>query len=48
MRQFKMLTKNREKMFATNEKCILRKMGLKFQKPSFKTLSKIAFWNKQK
>ena len=23
-------------------------MGLKFQNPNFKTLSKLAFWNKQK
>ena len=33
---------------ATNENCILRKMGLKFQNPSFSMLCKIAFWNKQK
>ena len=27
------MTKTREKNIATNENCILRKMGLKFQKP---------------
>ena len=48
MRQLKILTKNREKIVANNENCILRKTGLKFKNPSFKTLSKIAFWNKQK
>ena len=35
------------KNVATNENCILRKMSLKFQNPSFNILCKIAFWNKQ-
>ena len=42
--QLKLVTKTREKNVATN----LRKMGLKFQNPSFKILWKIAFWNEQK
>ena len=42
------MAKTREKNVATNENCILRKMGLKFQNPSFNILCKIAFWNKQK
>ena len=47
--KLKQMTKTREKKHvATNENCILRKMGLKFQNPSFNILSKIAFWNKQK
>ena len=37
-----------KKNAATNENCILGKMGLKFQKPGFNILCKIAFWNKQK
>ena len=48
MRQLKMLTKNREKIVANDENCIVRKTGLKFKNPSFKILTKIAFWNKQK
>ena len=48
MRQLKMVTKIREKDVASNENCTLRKTGLKFKNPSFKTLSKKAFWNKQK
>ena len=46
--QLKQIIKTREKNVATNENCILRKMGLKFQNPSFNILFKIAFWNKQK
>ena len=43
--QLKLIIKTREKNVATNENCILRKMGLKFQNPSFNILWKIAFWN---
>ena len=32
---------------ATNENCILRKMGLKRENSGFNILCKIAFWNKQ-
>ena len=46
--QLKQIIKTREKNVATNENCILRKMGLKFQNPSFNILFKIAFGNKQK
>ena len=46
--QLKQIMKTREKNVATNKNCILRKMGLKFQSPSFNILFKIAFWNKQK
>ena len=52
LRQFKMQistqtdNQNYRKNVATNENCILRKMGLKLQKPSFKILCKITFWNK--
>ena len=46
--QLKQIIKTREKNVATSENCILRKMGLKFQNPSFNILFKIAFWNKQK
>ena len=46
--QLKQIIKTREKNVATNKKCILRKMGPKFQNPSFNILFKIAFWNKQK
>ena len=46
--QLKLITKTREKNVATNENCILRKMGLKFQNSSFNILCKIAFWNQQK
>ena len=42
------MAKTREKNVATNENCILRKMGLKFQNPSFNNLCKIALWIKQK
>ena len=54
MRQFKMQiptqtdNQNKRKNVATNENCILRKMGLKFQNSSFNILCKIAFWDKQK
>ena len=44
--QLKQISKTREKNVATNENCILRKMGLKFQNTNFKI--QIAFWNKQK
>ena len=44
--QLKKISKTREKIVATNENCILRKMGLKFQNTNFKI--QIAFWNKQK
>ena len=33
--QLKQITKRREKNVASNENCILRKMGLKFKNPSF-------------
>ena len=33
--KLKQITKIREKKVETNENCILRKMGLKFQNPSF-------------
>ena len=46
--QLKQIIKTREKNVATSENCILRKMGLKFQNPSFNILFKIAFWNKKK
>ena len=46
--QRKQRIKTREENVATNENCFLRKMGLKFQNPSFNTLFKIAFWKKQK
>ena len=36
--QLKVITKTREKNVATNENCILRKIKLKFQNPSFKIL----------
>ena len=39
---------NYRKNVATNENCVMRKMGLKFQKASFNILCKIAFWNNQK
>ena len=39
---------NYGKNVATNENCVMRKMGLKFQKASFNILCKIAFWNNQK
>ena len=44
------MTKTREKKknAATNEICILRKKGLKFQNPSFNILCKIVSRNKQK
>ena len=46
--QLKQITKKtREKNAATNENCILRQIGLKFQNPSFNILCKGAFWNKQ-
>ena len=44
--QLKEITKTREKNVATNENCILWKIGLTFQNLSFKRLYKIAFWNK--
>ena len=46
--QLKQIAKTREKNIAANENYILRKMGLKFQTPSFIILSEIASWNKQK
>ena len=46
--QLKQIIKTREKNFATNENCILRKMALKFQDPNFNILCGITFWNKQK
>ena len=39
---------NYRKNVTTNEKFILRKMGLKFQNLSIKILCTIAVWNKQK
>ena len=39
---------NYRKNVTTNEKFILRKMGLKFQNLSIKILYTIAVWNKQK
>ena len=36
--QLKQITKTREKNVATNENCILRKLSLKFQNPSFNIL----------
>ena len=45
--QLKQITKTRGKKVATNEKCILRKISLKFQNVSFKIFCKIAFLNKQ-
>ena len=44
----KQITKTRVKNVATNKNCILRKIGLKFQNPSYNTSCKTAFWNKQK
>ena len=38
--QLKQTIKTREKYVATNENCILRKMDLKFQDPSFNILCK--------
>ena len=35
-------------MLQAIEKCILRKMGLKFQNPNLGILCGIEFWNKQK
>ena len=47
MRLFKMqITKTREKNAATKEKCILRKIVLKFKNTSFNILCKIAFRDK--
>ena len=46
--QLKQIIKTREKNVATNENCILRKMGLKFEDTNFNILCEITFWNKQK
>ena len=46
--QLKQITKTREKNVASNENCILRKMKLKLQNPSFNILWQIEFWSKQK
>ena len=43
----KQVAKTGAKKVATNENCILRKMVLKFQNPSFNISCKTAFWNKQ-
>ena len=54
MRQFKMqistqtVIKTSVKNISFNENCILKKIGLKLQNPTFNSLCKIAFWNKQK
>ena len=42
--QLKQITKTTEKIVGTNEKCILRKMSLKFQNLILKFFCKIAFW----
>ena len=44
--QLKQIAKTRKKNVTTNENCILRKIGLKFQNPSVNILCKIAFCNK--
>ena len=46
--QLKQITKIREKNVATNENCILIKIGLKFQNSSFNILYELAFWTKPK
>ena len=46
--QLKQIFKTREKNVSTNENCILRKMGLKFQDTNFNILCEITFWNRQK
>ena len=46
--KLKQRTKTREKKATTSENCILRKMGWKFQNPSFNILCEIAFGNKLK
>ena len=46
--QLKQIIKTKERNVATNENCILKKIGLKLQNPSFNILCKIPFWNKQK
>ena len=47
-RTFTKVIPKEKTLVATNENCILRKMGLKFHNPGFNLLCKIAFWNKQK
>ena len=46
--QPKHMTNTREENVTTCKNCILKEMGLKFQKAYFKILCQIAFWNKQK
>ena len=46
--QLKHMTSTREENVTTSKNCILKEMGLKFQKVYFKILCEIAFWNKQK